>query len=137
MRKKQFEAASVYLRKTQEIAPNFLKCLINLGYVLSELKENDSAIEIYKNILKIKPSDSDAYYSIGQNISHKAISSKQKSSLENYQKALSEALAFNEKALVLKPNNPLYLLGKATILKFLKLLKKVNAILEKFLLNWV
>ena len=96
---RDFSRAKKFLEEANEIQPNNVGVLNNLGTASKELKELKNAISYYKKVIQVDPDNANAYYNLGA-VSYEL-------------KELKEAKSYLQKTTVLQKNFalPFFILG--------------------------
>lgn len=99
----EFKKAIPYLKTYNQHHPENLNAKLQLAFCLTQTGQLDKSINLYQDILSVRPGYHRAYYMLANLY-------MQKSQLE-------KALSFSNKALEFENNQPDYLLVKAQILR--------------------
>lgn len=103
IRQQQFAKAIPYLKKFRNSHPDHLNAQLQLAFCYSQVNQTDKSIELYQRIVEKRPEYDRAYYMLAN--------------LHMEKKALTKAMQYTNKALLLNKNNPDYLLIKAQVLR--------------------
>ena len=89
-KRRQYESATTYLKRSLELAPRYVDAYCNLGVVLHDQGYLDEAITYYQKALQINPNFVLAYYNLGNSLNKKG--------------QLDEAISVYQRALQIDPN---------------------------------